>query len=309
MSDITTILSTLQSAVDDLTASAAGKQPALYKQLMAMVKNLDAKGDALTSNINNLKLINKIKVTLEKLIIDDKYKAAVKKFISAYNDVQDLLNQYFSQFAGYKNRNVSALKNLTKTAIETTINNLTETGLEAGVTDPLRKILFTNVNAGGSYADLTEQLRSYMLTDGKNLGALERYISTYATTAINQFSAEYNKSLADDLGLEWYMYDGSLLATSREFCILAVQKKYIHVSEFDTLLSGNFGSLGTCHINKSTGLPDGMMAGTDDTNFIRRRGGWNCGHQMIAVDTSIVPMVVQQQVYATAAYKKWAAAA
>jgi hypothetical protein len=136
---------------------------------------------------------------------------------------------------------------------------------------------------------------------------LQRYVKTYANTAINQFSAEYNKTISDDLGLEWYGYNGSLLTTSREFCDKCVEKKYIHVSEFPALIKGDFGALGEIHITKSTGLPDGMMAGTDETNLVRRRGGWNCGHQMIAVAESVVPQGIKDAVYATQAYKDWAA--
>lgn len=311
MSDIKTILSTIDDAVSKLTSIAASKQPALLKEVLAMVKKLDTRGDTLLSNINNLKLINNIKVRLERLMIDDKYKEAVKEFAQAYNDIQDLHNEYFASFAskpamGKIKSNQRALNILKNTAIESTVNNLTETGLQAGVTEGLRRILLTNVNTGGSYADLTDQLRNYLTTDDKSDGALEKYVKTYSVTAINQFSREYGKSIADDLQLYWYMYDGSLLTTSREFCIQCCKKKYIHASEFDTILAGDFGDE-HIHINKATELPDGLLPGTDATNLVRRAGGWNCGHQMIAVDDVSVPNAKKEAVYATAEYKKWKA--
>jgi hypothetical protein len=276
-------------------------------KLYRLTKGLETNGDVLLNTVNNLKIINQLKVKIEKLIIDPKYKSQLKQFVQSYNDIAQLHNDYFANIAG----NVSASKALDvlkKTAIETTLNSLTETGIDAYVTGPLKKILLANTQAGGSYADMIGQLRGYMLGKDGNEGALEQYIRTYGTTAINQFSAEYNKSIADDLGLEWYVYTGSLLTTSRPFCIKAVDKKYIHASEFQTLLDGDFGALGKVHLNKKTGLPDGMMDGTDPENFPRRRGGWNCGHQLIAVATMIVPMNIQDAVYRTNAYKSWAIA-
>jgi hypothetical protein len=306
MSDIKQILDTIQKAVDRLSGSVATKQEPLFRSILTMLKNLDTKGDNLINNITNLKKINEIKIKIEKLIIDDKYKAELRAFAQSYSDIQNLHNDYFSKFAAAW-KPTKALNVLKKTAIESTINNLTETGLQVGVTDGIRQILQKNVTAGGSYADLTEQLRNYMLTDNKGEGALERYVKTYSNTAINQFSAEYNKTIADDLGLEWYMYDGSLLETSRPFCIKCVHKKYIHASEFETILRGDFGADGHIGVSKTTGLPAGLMAGTTPENFPRRRGGWNCGHQLIAVDDIVVPQVDKDRVYASNTYKAWTA--
>jgi hypothetical protein len=305
MSDIQTILSTIKAAVDKLTNTAAAKQDPVYKLVINQLNKLDTKNGAILNNIDNLKLINTIKNNVEKLIIDPKYKDALKQFVQSYNDIADVQNQYFAQFAAaYTSEQAAGI--LKKSAIESTLNNLTDAGIQAGVTDGLGSILMRNMQAGGSIADLSNQLRNYLLTNETGTGALEQYVNTYATTAINQYSAEYNFQIANDLGLEWYMYDGSLLTTSREFCVKAVHKKYIHASEFETILHGDFGNLGKIPVNKKTGLPNGLMEGTNPENFPRRRGGWNCGHQLIAVADIVVPQNVKDAVYATAAYQNWA---
>ncbi|HRI22608.1 MAG TPA: hypothetical protein PLA68_16725, partial [Panacibacter sp.] len=305
MASIQDILQTIKSSVDKLSGFAGSQQQRIFNELLGYVKKLETRGDNILNNKENLRLVNLIKVKLERLIVDPKYKEQLKQFAASYKDIADLQNEYFSQFnAAYKpNTGLNALK---KSSVETTITNLTETGIDAGVISGLKKILTTNITAGGSYAQLTEQLRNYMLTNETGEGALQRYVTTYANTAINQYSAEYNKAVADDLGLEWFMYTGSLLETSREFCRKAVEKKYIHISEFETLLHGDFGSLGKVHVNKKTSLPDGMMEGTNKENFPRRRGGWNCGHQLIAVADSAVPQNVRDVIYNSDAYKSWA---
>ncbi|GEO08762.1 hypothetical protein [Segetibacter aerophilus] len=304
MSDISTILKTIEGAVDKLSSHASEKQAGVFKKLVGMLKALETRQDAILNNTKNLKLINNIKVELERIIVDDRYKKEVKEFVSSYNDVQEVSNKYFSSFASNFSPK-AALNAIRKTAVETTLNGLTETGIQAGVTEGMRKILLSNMTAGGSYADMTEQLRKYMLADENTPGALEQHVRTFSTTAINQYSAEYNKAVADDLGLEWYVYTGSLLTTSRPFCIKAVEKKYIHVSEFETILEGDFGEFGKVGISKSTGLPAGLMKGTDKGNLIRRRGGWACGHQMIAVAELIVPRAKKDSVYSSVDYKLW----
>jgi hypothetical protein len=307
MSHFKSILDTIEKAVNRLGGVAVKRQEKLFRELILELKKLETRGDTLVNNLSNLSAINKIKVKLEKLMVDDKYQSELKRFAKAFDQIQSINQEYFSQFAT-KHKKKDVLKVIRDSAVETTLTNLTETGLSVGVTEGLRKILLDNVTTGGSYSDMTEKLRTYLLGDAteKKEGAFERYVKAYSNTAINQFSAEYNKAIADDLGLEWYMFDGSLLETSREFCIKAVQKKYIHVSEFETILRGDFGKLGKVPVAKKSGLPNGLMAGTTAENFVRRRGGWNCGHQMIAVDSLVVPDQVKEEVYATPVYKLWA---
>jgi hypothetical protein len=298
------ILNTIKEAVDRLGAMATAKQNPLFKEVLLLLKKLDVKGDTITTNIRNLNLINELKSKIERIVIDPRYKKELKTFVQAYDQVGILQNQYFASFnTNFKpNPVMNALK---KNAVNTTLNNLTQAGLQAGVTDGLRKILVTNVNAGGSYADMQEQLRNYLTTTNTGEGALERYVKTYANTAINQFSAEYSRTIAQDLGLEWYQYTGSLITTSRDFCIHSIDKRYMHESEFPTLLQGNIDGT-QIHVNKKTGLPDGMMEGTTPENFPRRRGGWSCRHQLVPVDELLVPKNIKEKVYSSKEYQAWA---
>jgi len=297
------ILIAIQEAVDRLGKVAADKQNPLSREVMTMLKQLETKGDTILNNVNNLKLINNLKAKIERIVIDKKYKAELKTFAKAFEQIGNMQNQYFATF-NTKFKPKAVMNVLKKDAIKTTLTNLTEAGLQAGVTDGLRRILLTNVTSGGSYAALTDQLRNHLTNNATGEGALERYVKTYATTAINQFSAEYNKKISSDLGLKWYMYTGSLITTSRDFCIHATEKTYMHESEFPTLLKGNIDGQ-QVHLNKKTGLPDGMMEGTTPDNFPRRRGGWNCRHQLIAVDDLIVPKNVKDRVYSTREFQTW----
>lgn len=309
MQSLQDILSTIEVAVNRISGAAAKKQDVVLKEVLMLAKKLETKGDNLLNSVNNLKLISTLKSKIEGVIIDARYKNEVKSFADSYSKVQDIQNEYFSQFATKYKPKSKTLDILRQSAVETTLNGLLQTGIEVGVVDGIKEMLLKNISNAGSYVDLIEQLRSHILTDAKTgEGSFERHINTYANTAINQFSAEYNKAVADDLGLEWYMFDGSLLETSRSFCVKCCQKKYIHVSEFTKILKGDFGDLGNITVSKKSGLPSGLMKGTTPENFVRRRGGWNCGHQMIAVDEIVVPQSIKEKVYSTSEYKAWAVA-
>jgi hypothetical protein len=299
------IINTIGSAVDKLANSAAAKQNPLFDEIVNLVQRLKTANGALLNSVDNLKIINDIKNKIERFIIDKNYKDQLKDFAQTYTQIAGLQNQYFASFNA-KFKPINTLQVLTKGAVASTLNNLTEAGINTGVIDGINNILLTNIQQGASMADMTRQLREEVLGNKDVPGSLHQYIGTYATTAINQFSAEYNKSISDDLGLEWYSYTGSLLTTSRPFCINAVAKRFIHISEFNTILHGDFGDLGRIHVNKKTHLPDGLMEGTTPDNFQRRRGGWNCGHQILAVPSIIVPQDVKDKVFATSTYVAWA---
>jgi hypothetical protein len=108
------------------------------------------------------------------------------------------------------------------------------------------------------------------------------------------FSTYRNKIIGEDLGLEWYMYVGSNLTTTREFCEHLTKKKYVHKSEIPTILEGDIDGH-QCRMNKKTGLPFGLIEGTNTEDFIILNGGWNCGHQLVPVAPEAVPENIKKK--------------
>ncbi len=106
--------------------------------------------------------------------------------------------------------------------------------------------------------------------------------------AISQYAGENNKLMTDDLGLEWFEYVGSNIETTREFCEHLTEKRYIHKSEIKTILKGKIDGH-QCEIYEKTGLPKGMIEGTNEQNFQVNCGGWNCRHQLVPVAKEAVP--------------------
>lgn len=108
------------------------------------------------------------------------------------------------------------------------------------------------------------------------------------------FTGQNNKLLTDDLDTEWFMYTGSNIETTREFCQHLTEKKYIHRSEIPTILTGKIDEH-QCAIYEKTGLPYGMIEGTTPENFQVNCGGWNCRHQLVPVADAVVPSDVRRR--------------
>lgn len=257
----------------------------------------------------NLSILASIKNKLIRVLVTPEYRAEVKEFAKAFNDITTLQNAYWKdQEASFQPRPI--LKALRKQAISDTVNQLTESGIGVNVGERITAILKASITTGGSYSKLTAQLRDGLLNTEQK-GYLDRYAKQITIDSLNQYSAQYNNIVASDLGYEWFKYDNTDIDTTRPFCDSMTDQPHFHVSEIPRLLRADGlyyykdGVKTKVPIYDKTGLPAGMIPGTDASTFFVNRGGYNCGHQIRPVNERQVPQEVKDRVFATAAYKNW----
>ena len=295
LKEIDKLMEVLDRSVIDFTDGLPAVQQKTFNKLLLLIKDLktDVRGNIL-NNVENLKKIQAIKNEVDNLILTDSYLKKVGDFTRIYSTVAEINNNYFSAITtAFKPKLV--LKEILKANVQTTVESLTESGISAAYGNAIKDILLKNITTGGSYADMAEILRGTIIGKDGEDGALVKYAKTYATTAINQFNAQYNKSVSDDLGLNWYQYTGTIRKTSREFCKVLKEKKYFHRNEIEGFLTGHVGDK-TIPLSQSTGLPYGFDETTTANNFIILRGGWNCNHQIFPIMDSLVPDSVKRDV-------------
>ncbi len=293
----------IEKSVGKFNGTMPDAQQRVYDRLIELLKDLEVSGGKLKNTVENIRRIGQIRSEVENIVLNKGYMDTVMDFAKAFNAVTDLQNNYFgSLISDFKPKKV--MKALKNDAIQTTVNQLTEAGISTNVTTGIEGILRTSITTGGSFADLMEQMRKYITTttnaDGtKSLGALERYTQQITTDSLNQYAATYNQTISSDLGLKWFQYTGSLLETSRPWCVHMVDKRYVHVSEFDTVITDNVNGVKIggkeIPVSKKTGLPSGMINGTNASNLINRRGGWQCGHQFGGVPDMLVPEAIRNK--------------
>jgi hypothetical protein len=281
------ILSTIDEAIGKFQSSIPGIQKLVYDELQPMLKEIKIKDGKILNNVDNLRLIGNLKNKLEKIIVSTEYKKSVQSFIDSFGVVSNLQQDYFAQFND-KFKAGKTLPIIKQLAVESTINGLIGQGMVVNIVDPIQKILNQNITTGGDYANFQDQLRNHILSNDTGDGSLVKYTKQISTDAINQFNAQYHKTIAEDLQFNWCRYVGSNITTSREFCIYLTKKQWIHRSEFPEVLRGIIDDH-KCKLSNTTGLPLGMIPGTNVDNFNVLRGGYTCGHQAFWVPDSAVP--------------------
>jgi len=293
------------------------RMPASQRDMLAGIEDeltrLDLKGGKIKTTIANLKIVGSIKNKLLRLVLNDDYLGEVKRFAQAFNDVGRLQSEYWTQIEStFKPRSI--LKEIRTQAIGDTVSQLTESGIGTNISDNIADILRTNVTTGGSYRDLLGQLRESLTDTQKSDGLLTKYAKTITVTSLNQYSAQVTQSISSDLGYEWYAYQGSDIKTTRPFCDAMTDLRYFHVSQVPSLLAAEDlyyiknGEKTKVPIYDKTGLPNGLIEGTNPENFFIRRGGYNCGHQIRPISERLVKMqdlALYDRVINTPEYKRW----
>lgn len=317
MPDFSDIIKHIDDAIEKFNSKIPAAQKRMFEGIADELKRLDTSNGRIKTTVANLRIIQSIKNKLTRLIVTPEYLKDVKEFVSQFNEVTKLQNEYWRSVESSFTPRI-LLKEIRKQAITDTIKNLTSSGIGAAISDQIASILRNNITTGGSYAQMTEQLREKILNT-KTDGALAKYAKQVTVDSIHQYSAQYTATVSSDLGLEWYSWQGSEIMTSRPFCQAMVENnRYFHISQVPNLLKGldaqgnklkyidnKDGDQKTVGIYEKTDLPNGFIPGTNEANFFINRGGYQCGHQARPVSERIVPLAVREFVYESAAYKRW----
>jgi hypothetical protein len=311
MADFGDILKKINDSISNMNKRIPSIQKDIYDSLQDDLRKLDLQDGKIKASVKNLSLINSIKNKLNRIILTDGYKSEVKDFAKSFNEIATLQNEYWKGIdKDFKPKSI--LKAIREQAITDTVGKLTEAGIGANIAEPIADILRTNITTGGSYKKLTEQLREN-LVNTQTPGTMEKYIGQITTDAVNQYSNQYTQLVSSDLGYEWFKYDNTDILTTRPFCDAMTDRPYFHITEVPALLRAE----GLTYLNKKTGkrepvsiyektgLPSGMIPGTDASNFFIRRGGYRCGHSIRPVNERQVPQADKDRVFVTPAYISW----
>lgn len=296
------IIDNLLKLIEDRLDTFNGKMPKIQQDAYAVV--LDLASDLETSNgrikpsMKNIKLIGKIKAELNKVVFNKEYTDELDEIVKTYESITKLQNAYFTATVG-KFKVPTVLAEIQKLAQESVIEQLGDDGIGVNFINPVKDILVKNVTTGGSRAEFIEQVRDYIVGTPEADGRLVKYTKQIVTDSLNQYSANYTQVLSDDLGLVWFKYIGSNKETTRPFCKALTAAKstclpFIHKSQLPAIVEGDICGE-QVPIYDKTGLPHGMIPGTNAANFQINRGGYNCNHQLQPVSAALVPKALREQ--------------
>ena len=274
----------IQKFLDGIKSSQSG----VFNKVLSFIKGLELDPNGkIRANTENLKTLRFVKIELQKTVLTDSYRAKVERYINQMPKIKSVNDKYFHDLIKTFNDNKHSYKNLLNTSMELTANSLLDEGINTNVITPVKQMITDSITSNWTFEDLVDNLRVKIKGNDEVLGSVERYASQIATDGLNQYSANYTKSVSEDLGFEWYYYSGGVRKTSRPFCD-EFAKKYFHKKEIEDFGKGKNlnGS------NLSSDLKKGRIRGTNSSNIFTYRGGYNCKHQYIPTTVGFVPKKV-----------------
>lgn len=279
---------TIQLRIGFFDEAVLSSQNAMYKAILSETRDFDLNKDGtIKTTQKNIKALTRLRVELETLIINDTYVERVNEFTKAIPDLKTINDQYFRAIAATFTPNATIYQTLTSIAIQDTASSLLASGINPQVIEPISKMITDSVFSGWSFNDMVDNLRLQVLGNDEKLGLLQRHASQIVTDSLNQFNATYTNVISQDLGLVFYFYSGGIKETTRSYCKTRAGK-WFHIEEIRTELPASWS---------------GMIAGTDKSNILTRRGGYNCGHQYVPAMVEVVPPEVVERARSKGYYK------
>ena len=228
---------------------------------LASELSLDPKDRAST-----IKQLIKLKNDIADTIINNSaYQYQVGEVIAGFNLLAGLSNDFITESIGSFKPKTELYKAILEANIATTKDALLGGGIRNNFSTAIQEVLKDNISGIGTRSELNKTLRKFIEGTEEEAPFLNRYIKQTTNDAIMTFNSEYIQTISDDLGVEYYLYSGTIIADTRDFC-QARSGRYFTKDE----------------VKDWAGLKnwDGRMKGTNSSTIFIYRGGYNCRHQL-----------------------------
>jgi hypothetical protein len=214
----------------------------------------------------SLKELIKLKKDIANTIITNApYQLQVAEVIKGFEMLAELSNEYITLAIGDFKPKKALYEAILETNIATTKDALLGAGIRENFGTAIQEVLKDNIAGIGSRSELNKTLRKFIEGSPQDAPFLNRYIKQTTNDSVMTFNAEYIQTIAEDLDVEHYYYQGTLIADSRPFCVSRAGRYFTtdEVKAWPNLKGWQ-----------------GRMSGTNSSTIFIYRGGYNCRHQL-----------------------------
>lgn len=280
--DLADRISGITARAEERLESAVTKtQKQLFDDIQAMLSRLELDGDGLIKqSASNRKILQKVDRVFDRAMKESGYYASLDQYAGAISSLTTANDAYFNFILETFTIDAHYLKSLQKSSIQTIESLLANEGLEVQLRQPLKDILNQNVNSGAAFSDLLKQVREFINGTIDREGKLMRYSKQVSRDALFNFSRSMQESVAENAGMEYYLFAGASRKDSRPFCATHAGA-YYHRTEIEKWANQSWA---------------GKRQGTTKSSIYMYLGGYNCEHSLIPVSKSVVPLEVIKRI-------------
>ena len=266
----------IEGAEAQLNVVIQGTQRKLYADMVLLLKKLELdRNGYIKNNGSNRKILRQASSVFDSSLRNSGYKTGLQEFTGTFSKITAINEAYFATVSAAFKPNAAFIKSLQTEAIRQIETMALNEGLVANVKSPLISILNKNINSGGSFTGMLQEVQGYIVGIDKE-GKLLRYSKTWTADALFNFSRAYQQSITKDLGLNTFYYAGGAIKDTRDFCRERLDQ-YWKRGDIEQWASLEWA---------------GKNPGTTEASIFVYLGGYNCRHSLIPVHESVVPREV-----------------
>ena len=268
----------INEAINTSIDEFEGVLPLLQKRLVIQLKRaltalkLTSEG-LIKPTTENIQLIQTIMDDLRGGLITRQYIKALDKYLATFNPILELNNKYFGLLVVNYIPSKTRFAELSKQVIDLTKFTMGQSGVWNNVMNDIQTLLTSNAASGGSYSDMLRTLTSQVRGTPQVNGYVEKYAKQLVTDSVMQYNRQMQSTIAADLKLEWYYYQGTVIKDSRPFCVER-HGNYYHQKEVESWVNQKW---------------QGKIQATNENSIFTYAGGYNCRHSIIPVSQTVVP--------------------
>lgn len=275
----------IDSQRSKLESSVVKQQSKLFNDIVAeLIPALDVKDGVIQESAKNYRLIS----VLDKTYRDFQVSSAnvfLGDIVRATSKIASISKNYFQVLGNVPERFDAIVESTNK------LINL-RLGLDGGklvrggflqsffdsntIGTDLKQMTSRAVTSNINLKDYVQMLQDKITGTEEYTGGLERQFQRYGYDLYSQYDAAYNKTLGNEFGFTYFVYQGGLVKDSREFCVEHNNKVYSveeaqHWCEWRSPTSGE--------------KPTYMCY--DGYDPLIDRGGYNCRHFLGWIDDEL----------------------
>jgi len=286
----------LESVADQLEKIVAQAQEDLVPVLVKVLQTLEYSGGKVKMTNSNLVKTSQIIEQIRQALESGVYLEGLREYAKSFPNQAELINAYYATKFSERFAQKQVFNTVVDQAQRNALDALTGSAIDQYFEQPMRELIQKSITTGSSYEQMVQQLTDAVVGDAEREGRLLRYVKQVARDSFSNYSRSYSDVINNDIGIEWYGYDGGTVRDSRKFCLERVGKIW-HRKEIELWGMGK-KSQGANLDYPEGGTWQGKAQGTDSTTIFSFLGGYNCIHYLGGLPESLVPNNVKDRVRA-----------
>ena len=257
--------------IEALLSEMSAFQERIARRVAEILSDLDISGGRLVASEANIARLSEVMSQIEQGFADTKWQGAVRDYLKTFDSISTNAAEYLSSFGKIDRALVKAIRQQYKQLSADYLLNAQS--FQRSLLNPIAQEVGAYIATGGRYSDLVRSVSDIVTGGDTSDGAILGNAKTAVNDLVSVYERTTTKVAADQVGAEFFLYQGRPIDTTRQFC-MARAGKYWHREEIAGWGDEEWS---------------GKAEGTNSETIFSFLGGYNCRHVLVPVARRDVP--------------------